>query len=286
MSTKSDSSPSEQEKLRKKSLVLTHKRPSQVRSIADAMVIKDQDIFFLCERDGQIPIGEKHGFGLFYHDCRFLNGYALRLDRKEPQALVATARRGVMGSLQLINPGLEGKSQHIDKGSIGIKWERLLDGDNLSLFDEIEFENFTLEPVEFSLELAFQAHFEDIFQVRGMEPQKLRALASADLEAKRPAIPIRRQRRPPSQLAGQDFARSQPQRRRGRFGDENSAARHAKDQRHPARGRIVGSGKSRFWPCANPRSGRPEINPTQSLRPVGRQSSANSQQPRLCRANP
>src|SRR5690349_9837615 len=64
---------------RGKQLVLTHKKPSQVESIADAVVIKDEDIFFLSAPDGQVPLRGRHGFGLYFHDCRFLDGYELRL---------------------------------------------------------------------------------------------------------------------------------------------------------------------------------------------------------------
>src|SRR5262245_45888639 len=67
---------------------------SITRSIAHAVVIKDGDIFFLCEPDGAAPLETGHGFGLYYHDCRFLSGYELRVGGRGPDPLVWNADRG------------------------------------------------------------------------------------------------------------------------------------------------------------------------------------------------
>ena len=36
------------------------------RSVARAIVIKDEEIFFLAEHDGGVPPGNQDGFGLYY----------------------------------------------------------------------------------------------------------------------------------------------------------------------------------------------------------------------------
>src|SRR5262249_55924008 len=95
---------SPRQKSHRKQQVLTQKRPSQVESIADAVVIKDEDVFFLCAQDGQVPLRGAHGFGLYYHDCRYLNGYALKMGRQQPGSLAATPRRGYMAVLELTSP--------------------------------------------------------------------------------------------------------------------------------------------------------------------------------------
>src|SRR5215472_16724381 len=78
-------------------------RSALVRSIADALVIKDQDVYFLCERDGRVPLKGKHGCGLYYHDCRFLNGYTLTVAGKGLTALTANAGGGFKAELELTN---------------------------------------------------------------------------------------------------------------------------------------------------------------------------------------
>jgi N-terminal domain of (some) glycogen debranching enzymes len=97
---------SPQEQRERKERVLTQGTPAIVRSIADAVVIKDENIFFLAEPDGRVPLGDDHGFGLYYNDCRFLNGYELKLAGTTPQAIVSTAERGFMAVFQLTNPDI------------------------------------------------------------------------------------------------------------------------------------------------------------------------------------
>src|SRR5262249_51645278 len=91
-------------------------------------VLKDEDVFFLSERDGRVPLSGDHGFGLYYHDCRFLNGFELRLADVHPSSLVATAPNGFKAELVLTNPDLRlAGGQLFQKEDLGIEWERVLD---------------------------------------------------------------------------------------------------------------------------------------------------------------
>ena len=63
------------------------------RGIAHAIVIKDENIFFLAEPSGDVPLGGEHGLGLYYHDCRYLDGYELRLAGVAPDMLLPTRGR-------------------------------------------------------------------------------------------------------------------------------------------------------------------------------------------------
>jgi hypothetical protein len=125
-------SPQEQEE--RKQRVLTHGTPAVVRSIADAVVVKAESLFFLTEPDGRVPLDEDHGFGLYSHDCRFLNGYELKLAGTAPQAMVSTAERGFLAVFQLTNPDIRvSDGTLIRKEEIGVKWERAIDADKLTL---------------------------------------------------------------------------------------------------------------------------------------------------------
>jgi len=129
----------------RKQRVLTHKKPSQVASIADAIVIKEEDIFFLCARDGQVPLRGPHGLGLYYHDCRFLDGYELHLAEQKPGALIGTPRNGCLGVVQLTGPALDGLHREtVQKEDVGIHWERVLDSGRKLLIDRITLRNFSL----------------------------------------------------------------------------------------------------------------------------------------------
>jgi glycogen debranching enzyme len=163
---------SPQEEHEREDRVLTQGEPSIVHSITDAVVVKDGDLFFLTTPDGIVPLEDGHGYGLYYHDCRFLNGYELDLGGIRPDTMVSTATRGFMAVFQLTNPDLRmDDGTLIPKEHIGIKWERVIDSARLVLDDVILCQNFEPSPVSFPLALTFRAAFEDVFAVRELLPE-------------------------------------------------------------------------------------------------------------------
>ena len=52
---------------RLKTQVLTHETASVVRSITNAVVVKNGEPFFICPPDANLPLDERHGFGLYHH---------------------------------------------------------------------------------------------------------------------------------------------------------------------------------------------------------------------------
>src|SRR5262249_10011265 len=61
----------------RKHQVLTLGMPSFAQSIADAIVAKDESVYLVTKPDGSMPLEGEHGFGLYFHDCRFLSGERL-----------------------------------------------------------------------------------------------------------------------------------------------------------------------------------------------------------------
>ncbi|HEY2898711.1 MAG TPA: glycogen debranching N-terminal domain-containing protein, partial [Gemmatimonadaceae bacterium] len=100
---------SEKSKLARKQRVLSHVAPSFTASIADATVIKCEGVFFLMSPDGSVPVRGRHGLGLYYHDCRYLDGYELQVNGGTPRVLAVTAPEGDRAVLELPNPDLSGK---------------------------------------------------------------------------------------------------------------------------------------------------------------------------------
>src|SRR2546421_1603525 len=96
--------------------------------IADALVIKDGNLFFLSEPDGAVPLSTRHGFGLYYHDCRFLDGYEVMVGGRKPEVLVHNAEKGFMATLGLSNPDLHVNGSTLLKHSVEIRWERVASG--------------------------------------------------------------------------------------------------------------------------------------------------------------
>jgi glycogen debranching enzyme len=161
------------ERQERKQRVLTHGTSSITPSISAALVAKVSDLFFLCERDGRVPMDGTHGLGLYYHDCRFLDGYELGVGKARPGELVATAARDYMMRIELTNADMHTPDgQLVPKESIGITWERLVDGGTLVLHDRLSFENYGRERARFPISLSFRSRFQDIFVVRGMLGKK------------------------------------------------------------------------------------------------------------------
>ncbi len=145
------------------------------RSIADAVVIKREDLFFVCESSGDVPCTEAHGFGLYYHDCRYLNGYVLRLFDRPLEVLGVDASAGFRASFQLTNPDLHDigdDDRLIAKETIALKWERTIDVPSTMLVDVIEVNNFGTEWMELKVSMELRAQFEALFGVRGTQPKQ------------------------------------------------------------------------------------------------------------------
>jgi glycogen debranching enzyme len=162
-----------------KETVLTHGTPSVARSIADAVPFKDEGLFLVAAPNGDIPMEGEHGFGLYLHDCRFLRGYALRVDDQDLHALVASSLQGFTGAFELTNPEISQRTGGpVHQRSLGVRWSRKLDGDAQALHDVLHFHNHGPEAARFSVTLSFRAAFEDVYMVRGLlreHPGKLHA---------------------------------------------------------------------------------------------------------------
>jgi glycogen debranching enzyme len=158
----------------RKQRVLTQGTASVTRTIADAIVLKAGDLFLISEPDGRLPTGTGHGLGLYYHDCRFLRTYELRIDGTLPVPLGADVAAGDRGSVQLTDPEpYRTRTPRAPRDAVGIEWSRALDGEVLALNDTITVHNWGHDPVELTLEFTFDAAFEDVFEIRGLLDERL-----------------------------------------------------------------------------------------------------------------
>jgi hypothetical protein len=89
---------------KRKEQILTQHEPSKVRESTRAVVLKHGSIFLLTMDSGDIPWSEPHGFGLFYQDCRFLDGYTLSINGEMPTVLSFVDVRGFETRHYLANP--------------------------------------------------------------------------------------------------------------------------------------------------------------------------------------
>ncbi len=149
--------------------ILTKKTPAVGRGVATACVIKDRGVFLTTDRGGQIPMEGPHGFGLYYHDCRYLDGYLLRMNGRAPITLVSTTASGFRAIFELANPELPAAGGGVvGQHEVAIRWDRVVEGDRRALHEVLRVKNFAAEAVEITLGLTFRAEFEDVYAVRNL----------------------------------------------------------------------------------------------------------------------
>jgi glycogen debranching enzyme len=150
---------------RQKDLVLTQPEASKVRDTSAAIVLKHGRLFLLSGRDGDVPWDLPHGLGLFMDDCRFLDGYLLRIDGAPPTLLSAADTRGFETRHELANPRIEdGAGRSFAANTIAVRRERLVRAD--VVHELLSVANFGDTRARFALTLRFRARFEDIFIVK------------------------------------------------------------------------------------------------------------------------
>jgi len=138
-------------------------------SIAKAVVIKHGNLFFLAPPEGEVPMSRGHGFGLYYHDCRYLNGYELTVGGEHPEPLAARSWEGGRAVFQLTTPDFQAPDgRMIHRETVGLKWERVIDAEQCVLHEQLDIQNFGNEPVEFPITMRFRSGFEDVFEIRGL----------------------------------------------------------------------------------------------------------------------
>jgi glycogen debranching enzyme len=153
--------------------VVQHGRASTTASIAHAVVIKQDELFFLCDSRGDVPMHGAHGLGLYYHDCRYLDGYELRLGDVAADPLAATAASGSWATFELTNPDLQaGDRVLLEKECLAIKWERTLDVRACALHDSIAFSNFSVDRITVPVSIRLRSRFDSLFTVRGARPKQ------------------------------------------------------------------------------------------------------------------
>ena len=162
---------SRREQEERKQETLTAKTPSIAEGIDRAIVMKDQDLFFVTGPDGSVPIADRrhHGFGVYHHDCRFLNGYELTIDDHELITLGAAVPGGFQSELRLTSRPERG---NISRDQLGVCWDRMIDDEDLAIYEVLTLKNHGMTEAAFRLRLRFSADFEDLHAIRGLFRQQ------------------------------------------------------------------------------------------------------------------
>lgn len=139
----------------------------------NAIVLKNGNLFLVTDANGAIPLKEKHGFGLYYQDCRVLNGFEIRLSGSPPLIVSSKAPTGTMAELTFTNPRIQGRDGRlIPRQVLAIRSHRLVQDNPPAIRERLLFQNLAGHHAEFTVSLSFRPSFEDIMAVRGF-PQHL-----------------------------------------------------------------------------------------------------------------
>jgi glycogen debranching enzyme len=110
--------------------------------------------------------------GLFYDDTRFLSRLELRVGGYRTVVLSSSTEQTFVSQIELTTGQITLRETYeIPENTVHIRREQLLASD--IFYDHLTFENFNFTDVELAIELAFEADFMDVFQVRGVARQRL-----------------------------------------------------------------------------------------------------------------
>lgn len=152
-----------------------------IENIRDALIIREDGLFLLTDRDGNIPLNNDSGFGLYHNDTRYLSGWDLSLIGVEPIVLLSTAELGFGEEQVMTNPELINEQGEIlPSGSLEIRRQRVVDQ---SVTESVRFTNFAFVPLALTLQYEFDADFADIFELRGVSRSRRGKLFRPQLHA-------------------------------------------------------------------------------------------------------
>ncbi|HZU33463.1 MAG TPA: amylo-alpha-1,6-glucosidase [Candidatus Angelobacter sp.] len=138
---------------------------------ADNLTLIDGKTFLSTTVAGDIMPPGAPDAGFFHDDTRFLSRLELRVDGYRTVVLSSSTEQTFASQIELTT----GKSTtrdtyEIPENTVHIRREQLLASD--TLYDNFSFENFNFKDLEITIELAYEADYMDVFQVRGVARQQ------------------------------------------------------------------------------------------------------------------
>ena len=110
--------------------------------------------------------------GFFHDDTRFLSRLELRVGGYRTVVLSSSTEQTFTSQIELTTGhSTLRESYEIPENTVHIRREQLLSSD--TLYDYLTFENFNFHELELTVELAYEADFMDVFQVRGVARERL-----------------------------------------------------------------------------------------------------------------
>lgn len=137
----------------------------------DNLTLIDGKTFSATNVTGDIYPPGSPDVGFFHDDTRFLSHLELRIGGHRTVVLSSATEKTFSARIELTTGNITLRdSFDLPENTIHIRREQLLASE--IFFDRMAFENFNLTPVDFTVEMLFDADFVDVFQVRGVARQQ------------------------------------------------------------------------------------------------------------------
>ena len=137
----------------------------------DNLTLIDGKTFSATSVSGDIYPPGSPDVGFFHDDTRFLSHLELRIGGHRTVVLSSATEKTFSAQIELTTGNITLRdSFDLPENTVHIRREQLLASE--IFFDRMTFENFNLTPVDFTVEVLFDADFVDVFQVRGVARQK------------------------------------------------------------------------------------------------------------------
>src|SRR5215212_10351830 len=135
------------------------------RAVLDRIVLKEHQMFLVCDENGDIAAHNVDGHGLYWHDTRFLSLFELSLDAGRPQVLSSSGEHNFMMTLQFANQAFQASNgKNVRPRTLSIRRNRFL---HAALHERTGVFNYNSFPVPITLSLTFGSDFRDMFDIRG-----------------------------------------------------------------------------------------------------------------------
>ncbi|WP_139991895.1 amylo-alpha-1,6-glucosidase [Paenibacillus paridis] len=134
----------------------------------DYRVIKENDLFLMTDRDGNIPAGDVAGLGLYTRDTRFLSRMEIRINGQKPILLSSAADENYISTFRLTNPHMEENGElQLWRESVEVERTRFIyEG---ALYETLKLTSYYPKAVQFDFSVLLDADFADMFVVRGFQ---------------------------------------------------------------------------------------------------------------------
>ena len=148
-------------------------------NLSESTVVKGPDAFCLAARDGSLPLDGDHPLGLYLEDCRHLRGHELRVGGRRLRLLVADDVLATVAVFELCNPDVPlsgGGELAMQKLRARIE-RRIVPG---GMTETLALHSYAAEEVTLGVELALDADFRPMLEIRGLvEPHERAVECSA-----------------------------------------------------------------------------------------------------------